>query len=481
MTIREIEARTGLPRANVRYYESEGLIRPTRGENGYRNYSEEDCQTLLKIKLLRQLDCSLEDIRAVQLGELSLEDLLARQLAGLRARQSELEQARLLCEQLQADRVEWDTIQPERYLSWSLPPVRTAVADTVRFRLPWRRYLARSLDLALCGLLWNLFLALALRENILQRGRLDLLDNFAALGLMLLLEPLFLHKFGATPGKALLFLRLTRSDGSYFSYAEGFHRTLRVILMGMGLSLPLLSFVTGVLGYYRCRQWKEQPWALEDEAWSDGTKDGQEFRDIPGAMVRVACYAGVFLLIAALQFAAFLFAAAPPHRGALTPGEFVENFNHLLDFAEAPEGAPLHLSSDGSWKYLDPMRTFSSWGRGESPVPFQLQTRDGLVSAVSFSLSDTESYAVYPTQQITHTISALLGQREYLPSSQCRQLLPAIRAQVEGTRSWEVDGWTVTVTLDATGYYRYLDSYFIDPDSDVARPRFFFAFRMERT
>ena len=51
MTIREIEARTGLPRANVRYYESEGLIRPTRGENGYRNYSEEDCQTLLKIKL----------------------------------------------------------------------------------------------------------------------------------------------------------------------------------------------------------------------------------------------------------------------------------------------------------------------------------------------------------------------------------------------------------------------------------------------
>ena len=141
----------------------------------------------------------------------------------------------------------------------------------------------------------------------------------------------------------------------------------------------------------------------------------------------------------------------------------------------------MHLAEDGTWRYLDPERTFSSWGRGESPVPFQLQTRDGLVSAVSFSLSDTESYAVYPTQQITHTISALLGQREYLPSSQCRQLLPAIRAQAEGTRSWEVDGWTVTVTLDATGYYRYLDSYFIDPDSDVARPRFFFAFRMERT
>ena len=71
----------------------------------------------------------------------------------------------------------------------------------------------------------------------MARGRLDLLDSFAVLGLMLLLEPLCLHKFGATPGKALLFLRLTRSDGSYFSYAEGFHRTLRVILLGLGLSL----------------------------------------------------------------------------------------------------------------------------------------------------------------------------------------------------------------------------------------------------
>ena len=479
MTIREIEARTGLPRANVRYYESEGLIRPTRGENGYRNYSEEDCQTLLKIKLLRQLDCSLEDIRAVQLGELPLEDLLARQLAERRARQSEVEQGRLLCEQLQADRVEWDTIQPERYLSWSLPPVRPEVADTVRFRIPWRRYLARSLDLALCGLLWNLFLALALRENILQRGRLDLLDSFAALGLMLLLEPLFLHKFGATPGKALLFLRLTRSDGSYFSYAEAFHRTLRVILMGMGLSLPLLSFVTGVLGYYRCRQWKEQPWALEDEAWSDGTKDGQEFRDIPGAMVRVACYAGVHLLAILLLLPALLFAASPPHQGMMTTAQFTENFNHLLDFAEAPDGAPMHLAEDGTWRYLDPERTFSSWHRDESPVPFQIQTRDGLVTAVSFSVSDTQTHTHYPTQQILHTTSALSGQREFFPYRQSRSVLAQICSDAEGTRSWELDGWAITISLDSTGYYRNsFGRYFIDEDATV--PRFRFSYRMER-
>ena len=477
MTIREIEARTGLPRANVRYYESEGLIRPTRGENGYRNYSEEDCQTLLKIKLLRQLDCSLEDIRAVQLGELPLEDLLARQLAGLRARQSELEQARLLCEQLQADRVEWDTIQPERYLSWSLPPVQPEVADTVRFRIPWRRYLARALDFALYSLLWNLFLALVFRENILQRGRLDLLDNFAALGLMLLLEPLFLHIFGATPGKALLFLRLTRSDGSYFSYTEGFHRTLRVIFMGVGLSLPLVSLVTGILGYRRCAKREEQPWALEDEAWSDGAKDGQEFREIPGAMRRIAGYAGVFLLIAALQFAAFLFAAAPPHRGALTPEQFAENYNHLQSFDRAPDTPRFLLRADGSWQPTDPDDYISLFDWGE--LPMEIETRGGEVTAVSFFL-DSKEYATYPKTQVARTISALLGTRELFPSGQSDQVITgAAHTFEEGTRTWEVDGWTVTTTLEQTGYrLRYPGSFLrVDPDN----ARFHFAFRMERT
>ena len=52
MTIREIEDATGLPRANVRYYESLGLIHPARAANGYRDYRQEDLDTLLKIKLL---------------------------------------------------------------------------------------------------------------------------------------------------------------------------------------------------------------------------------------------------------------------------------------------------------------------------------------------------------------------------------------------------------------------------------------------
>ena len=53
MTSKEMEARSGVPRANIRYYESEGLLTPARAGNGYRDYSEADLAVLEKIKLLR--------------------------------------------------------------------------------------------------------------------------------------------------------------------------------------------------------------------------------------------------------------------------------------------------------------------------------------------------------------------------------------------------------------------------------------------
>ena len=64
MTSKEMEARSGVPRANIRYYEAEGLLAPARSGNGYRDYSEEDLRTLEKIKLLRRLGVTIEALRA---------------------------------------------------------------------------------------------------------------------------------------------------------------------------------------------------------------------------------------------------------------------------------------------------------------------------------------------------------------------------------------------------------------------------------
>ena len=59
MDIREAERSTGLGRANIRFYEKEGLIQPKRRENGYRDYTAEDVKTLLRVKLLRRLMLSV--------------------------------------------------------------------------------------------------------------------------------------------------------------------------------------------------------------------------------------------------------------------------------------------------------------------------------------------------------------------------------------------------------------------------------------
>ena len=50
------------------------------GENGYRDYSEEDVAELKKIKLLRKLSLPIEEIRKIQSGALVLEDALMRQV-----------------------------------------------------------------------------------------------------------------------------------------------------------------------------------------------------------------------------------------------------------------------------------------------------------------------------------------------------------------------------------------------------------------
>lgn len=72
-----------MSRANIRYYETEGFLSPERRENGYRDYSEEDLETLKRIKLLRLLGVSLADIKAAKDGSLPLEELMARRLAGI--------------------------------------------------------------------------------------------------------------------------------------------------------------------------------------------------------------------------------------------------------------------------------------------------------------------------------------------------------------------------------------------------------------
>ena len=79
MNIKEVERLSGMSRANIRFYEEKGLLAPARRENGYRDYSPQDVETLLRIRLLRSLQMPLEEIHALQTGEKTLDAALAAQ------------------------------------------------------------------------------------------------------------------------------------------------------------------------------------------------------------------------------------------------------------------------------------------------------------------------------------------------------------------------------------------------------------------
>ena len=101
MKINEVEQLVGISKRNIRFYEKEGLLSPGRNaDNGYRDYGEEDVETLRKIKLLRKLDVPLEEIRRMQQGELTLADGLLRQVIQLERAQKNLGTMRSLCQEL---------------------------------------------------------------------------------------------------------------------------------------------------------------------------------------------------------------------------------------------------------------------------------------------------------------------------------------------------------------------------------------------
>lgn len=84
MQIKDVEQLTGMPRANIRYYEKQGLLdRTIRNEFNYRDYTEEDVRQLQRIKLLRMLEVSMEDIKEMKNDVPKMEETILKLLSDL--------------------------------------------------------------------------------------------------------------------------------------------------------------------------------------------------------------------------------------------------------------------------------------------------------------------------------------------------------------------------------------------------------------
>ncbi|GKX67931.1 MerR family transcriptional regulator [Inconstantimicrobium mannanitabidum] len=118
MRIKEVEEHIGITSKNIRFYEKEGLLLPNRNtENGYREYSEVDLEKLKKIKLLRKLGISIEDIRLLQVEQIEFSDVLNKQIDNFKSVINSLNEAANLCVDLQKESVSFKNIDSNLWLS----------------------------------------------------------------------------------------------------------------------------------------------------------------------------------------------------------------------------------------------------------------------------------------------------------------------------------------------------------------------------
>lgn len=111
MNIREVEELTGLKKANIRYYEQEGLLKPERNAiNNYREYTQEDVICLKRIKVLRALDIPVLDIRRLQMGEKTVSELAEERERAIEKEMTRMEELKEMCRSIKSGGMKFEDL-----------------------------------------------------------------------------------------------------------------------------------------------------------------------------------------------------------------------------------------------------------------------------------------------------------------------------------------------------------------------------------
>lgn len=479
MRIKEIEKLSGIERANIRFYEREGLLATKRMANGYRDYSENDLQVLLRIKLLRSLHISLDEIKALKDGSKDLADTLSRQIAKLDQEKQDAGYAQDVCKTIQQDRVDFADLDAKKYLEGinrtmeeTGSPYFTVKGDELpQVFHPWRRLFARVFDIFMYNVLWSAFLAFVFHINLTDRSNWgSLLDSFIAIAIMLLLEPIWLNLFGTTPGKAIFGLRIETADGRHLSYREGLERTWSVIGTGMGYNIPVYNLVRLWKSYVLCSEHESQPW---DESIFYTLKDRKWYRGV----LYIGAYVALFSILLTLGAAQRI----PPNRGDLTVAEYIENYNYYAEYFGIDFGRE-YLDENGKWAEKDYNGTvYIEIGHtGKPEYDFTIENES--VTGVSFAVeikNNQDMLSSYDTQMVLASLALAGAQNEMRLFS---KIPGRIAEQIENNTFQDFHfteaGITFTCDVEYSGY-RSSQSYILLPEKDTEENYFSLDFSIE--
>ena len=471
MTIGELETALDMTRANIRFYEQEGFIQPRRGANNYRDYSQEDADTLRKVKLLRQLGLSLEEIRQAQRGERPLSDLAAEREEALERQREELAWAGQVCRALREDRAEFSTLDAQKYLDRLDRPsdqpgpfdLSADAAPTVSH--PWRRFFARTLDYALCGLPC-LFV---LRWHPESSTLVNLLNGYIAYGTQLVLEPLLLSTWGYTPGKWIFGLQVRDWNGNLLSFGQALDRTLGVFRRGEGYGIPFYNLYRNYKCYRRCADWEPMEW---EEGLTYTIRDTRKRRGAAFA----ASYASLFLLQLFLSMQSLM----PVHRGALTPEEYADNVNDMCRILDLMSNR--RMDEEGNWEDTVLSPNVIVLGEGEGPPSHQLTVNgEGLVTGVRIEEERRGENLLggSTTQRSLAALAFTAAQRSYNGFTWLRSgVLDTISERPFENYTFQAGDVTVTQEVELRGYEGDLNGNVLFAD-EGAEPYYRMVFTLE--
>ena len=451
MTIKELEERSGMNRSNIRFYEREGLISPQRHDNNYRDYSEEDLQQLLRIRLLRSLELPLEEIRALQRGEKELDLALQEHLRTLEQQAQSLQCSQQVCRDIRRDGARYDTLDAQHYLEAMKTPAGTLASvpdrDAVpRVRSPWRRFFARRFDLILYITVWDVLGLLLLQKSPSTETGSAWFGAAAVMSILLMffLEPLFLCTWGTTPGKWLLGLRVVNNTGQKLTYGEGITRTLQVLWSGAGFFIPILEIFRGYQRYYDCIEGKTMAWEWDSELVLQDEKPWRIFATVGGVLAQFA----LILLCG-------LFISRPVHQGDLTVAQFAENYNRQAKLRELE----CWLDENGCWTdYPRPDGGVVIYMNDIDPPNFVYTEEDGLMTGLTFSLTvegEQESMVPIFTNRRLLAVYAYVQAFDPTPLS-TKEVDAVVQAMADDPftpASHTVHGVSISWSLEHTGYY----------------------------
>ncbi len=398
MTIKEMEEASGMSRANIRFYEKEDLLTPGRRLNGYRDYSTEDLELLKKIKLLRSLYMSLEDIRALANGTMRMDEALQKKIEELDAEQKAVANAKEVCCTMRAEQAAFGNLQSERYLELLH---KLAVEDGIeedwvkakRIYAPYRRRYARIMDIVIMQALCVLVMVFVFHCSVTQIEMYEwIMVWMAAIVLAFVLEPFFLHWFATTPGKAIFHLQVRKIDGSKLSVSEARERLGEIFSTGFGAMFQGFA-PKGFSGaranhelegaYWYGDGKVDLPWEKHNHSYT--IAENSWWRSILCIVLFVGCLGGS-------RYTPYM--VKPDfHTGDLTPAEYAENINHYIStYASDSAFNDWEMQENGRWEKKATDRYVVTPGGIFNPQSCYIEVdENGYVNKVSYQLLEVDS------------------------------------------------------------------------------------------